>query len=217
MLAVKSSAVVSYNLASALARLGRLIESAELLRVVVRDPEVDATTRDPAQQLLAEIEARIGSITVRVQGDATGATLRLDDRDLGPELVQTISVDPGEHVVAALRRGKTLASQHVRIGGEDPLKAEVMLDLREQLVALPLPDLRVSKLPEENARRANDSEAIWGSPWLWAGAGAVVVAGAVIIVAVALSGDAGMVDPIGGDTDPPLVHGRVQSLLEVAR
>src|SRR5882672_1974841 len=42
VLALRSSHVVSYNLASALTHLERLVESAELLRGVARDPSVDA-------------------------------------------------------------------------------------------------------------------------------------------------------------------------------
>ncbi len=57
VLALRSSHVVTYNLASALMHLGRLVESSELLRSVVRDPSADATTHDAATQLLSEIRA----------------------------------------------------------------------------------------------------------------------------------------------------------------
>jgi hypothetical protein len=215
VLAVKSSAVVSYNLASALARLGRLIESADLLRIVVRDPSVDVGTRDPAQQLLAEIEAQIGSLTVRVQGDGHELVLQLDGRVLSQgELVQTVSVDPGEHVVLASRKGKTLATETVQVGGRAPLKAEVLFDLREKIVAKPKPDPRVSQLPEEREpRSSSDQDSIWASPWLWAGAGAVVVAGVVIVAAVALGGETTFERPVSGDTDPPVIRGRGAALL----
>jgi hypothetical protein len=215
VLAIRSSPVVAYNLASALAQLGRLLESAELLRVVVRDASVDAATRDPAQQLLASIEPRIGSVTVRVQGDTQGVILRLDDRVLGQgELVQAISVDPGTHLVFAERDGKRVASEEVHIGGDAPLMAEVTFDLREKAPPPPLLDLRVSKLPHEEKKSAErDDGSMWSSPWLWTGAGAVVLIAAGVVVAVLVAGaEDSVADPIGGNTDPPIVRGRVEAL-----
>ena len=85
VLSVKSSHVVSYNLASALRHLGRVTESSELLRVILRDATADATTHDAAQQLLSEIEPLIGSLTIRVSGETSGAELALDDQAARPE------------------------------------------------------------------------------------------------------------------------------------
>ena len=213
VLVMRSSPVVAYNLASALARLGRLIESAEMLRAIVRDTNVEAATRDPAQHLLSEIEPQIGSVTVRVIGGTEGLVLRLDDRTLSAgDLVQSISVDPGVHMVVAERAGKTLASQEVNVGGAAPLKTEVTLDLREQPKQAPAPDLRVSKLPSEQQpveRTRDDGDSAWSSPWLWSGAAAVVLVTAGVITVLALSGNAQQADPIGGNTDPPVVRGIV--------
>jgi hypothetical protein len=213
VLVMRSSPVVAYNLASALARLGRLIESAEMLRAIVRDTDVDAATREPAQHLLSEIEPQIGSVTVRVIGDTEGLVLRLDDRTLSAgDLVQSISVDPGVHMVVAERAGKTLASQEVNVGGAAPLKTEVTLDLREKPKQAPAPDLRVSKLPSEQQtaeRTRDDGDSAWSSPWLWSGAAAVVLVTAGVITVLALSGNAQQADPIGGNTDPPVVRGIV--------
>lgn len=220
VLTLRSSPVVTYNLASALARLGRLIESAEMLRAIVRDNTVDAATRDPAQSLLAEIEPQIGSLTVRVLGDTDGLLLRLDERTLGTgELIQAISVDPGVHLVVAERDGKVLASQEVKVGGAAPLIAEVTLDLREPEQPMPIaPDLRVSKLPsEERPRdtRPSDESSAWSSPWLWGGAAAVVLVTVGVIAAIALSsgGDPELADPVSGTTDPPIIRGRVVGVM----
>jgi hypothetical protein len=213
VLVMRSSPVVAYNLASALARLGRLIESAEMLRAIVRDTDVDAATREPALHLLSEIEPQIGSVTVRVIGDTEGLVLRLDDRTLSAgDLVQSISVDPGVHMVAAARAGRTLASQEVNVGGAAPLKTEVTLDVREQPKQAPAPDLRVSKLPSEERpaeRTHDDGDSAWSSPWLWSGAAALVLVTAGVITVLALSGNAQQADPIGGNTDPPVVRGIV--------
>jgi hypothetical protein len=212
VLVMRSSPVVAYNLASALARLGRLIESAEMLRAIVRDTDVDAATREPAQHLLSEIEPQIGSVTVRVLGETEGLVLRLDDRTLSAgDLVQSISVDPGVHLVAAERAGKTLASQEVNVGGAAPLKTEITLDVREKPKPLPPPDLRVSTVPAKQPvdHTRDDGSSAWSSPWLWSGAAAVVLVTAGVITVLALSGNAQQADPIAGDTNPPVVRGIV--------
>jgi len=211
VLALRSSPVVAYNLASALARLGRLIESAELLRAIARDPQVDAETREPAERLLAEIEPQIGSLTVRVVGSTQGLILRLGDRTLGAgERVQAISVDPGTHTVIAERDGKSLASEQVNIGGAAPLKVEVTLDLHDAPIQPPAPDLRVSKLPSEQPAAPRDDGAdMWSSPWLWGGVAGVVLVAAGVIVVAAVAGGRETEAPVGGTTDPPIVRGRV--------
>ena len=215
VLVMRSSPVVAYNLASALARLGRLSESAELLRAIVRDNTVDEATREPAQHLLLEIEPHIGSVTVRVLGSTENLVLKLDQRTLGAgELVQAISVDPGVHMIAAERAGKLLASEEVKVGGAAPLKVEVTLDLQEKPKEQPKPDLRVSQLPSERAPQpARDGGSAWSSPWPWAGAAAVVLLAAGIVTVAALSGgEAQPADPIGGDTSPPVIRGRVMMI-----
>ena len=212
VLVMRSSPVVAYNLASALARIGRLIESAELLRAIVRDTDVDAATREPAQHLLSELEPQIGSVTVRVLGNTDGLVLTLDQRTLGAgDLVQAISVDPGVHLIAAERAGALLASEEVKVGGAAPLKAEITLDLRDKPKREPRPDLRVSSLPSEQKpeRTRDDGASAWSSPWLWGGAAAVVLVTAGVITALALSGNAQQAEPIGGNTDPPVIRGIV--------
>ena len=128
VLAQRSSHVVVYNLASALVHLDRPVEGAELLRSILRAADADAETREAAQQLLSETEPRIGTLTVRVSGDATFTAFTLDDKPI--ELtaqVQTIAVDPGEHRIAALRDGAEVASQRVALGNGQLLQAEVEL------------------------------------------------------------------------------------------
>src|SRR5882672_5789913 len=134
VLALKSSHVASYNLASALDHLGRLVESSELLRVVLRDPAVDPTTHDAAQQLLNEIEPRIGSLTIRITGDSSDASLSVDDKPLElSAAVQAISVDPGLHHVRVQRASATLVEKEVTVGGDAPLQADVTLELAPRI------------------------------------------------------------------------------------
>jgi hypothetical protein len=223
VLSLKSSHVVAYNLASALVHLGRMVESSELLRAIVRDPTAESGTREAATQLLSEIEPRIGSLTIRVSGDASGASLRVDDKQV--ELtgsIQTISVDPGEHRVALLRDGSELTAKPALVGGDAPLQVEVLLELNPA----PAPEATaraavayrpaarhaspaatpIAPEPGEAAKDEEASSSVFKSPWLWAGAGAVVAATVVTIVLLA---PAKKQSTLSGDTNPPVIHGRV--------
>ncbi|MFI5305908.1 MAG: type IV pilus biogenesis/stability protein PilW [Polyangiales bacterium] len=222
VLALRSSHVVAYNLASALVHLGRIVESSELLRAIVRDATAEAATREAATQLLSEIEPRIGSLTIRVSGDAPGASLKLDDKQL--ELtgsVQTVSVDPGEHHVALVRDGAELTGKSAQVGGDAPLQVELTLELSPP----PAPEAaaRAAGAPDATRRHApaaataaetdraepgpqQHSSSVLASPWLWAGAGAVVAA---TIVTIVLLAPASAGPTLTGDTNPPVIHGRV--------
>jgi hypothetical protein len=217
VLALRSSHVVAYNLASALVHLGRPVEAAELLRSILRAGDADAPTRDAAQQLLNVTEPQIGTLTIRVSGDRSGVRFALDDKRL--ELtgqVLTISVDPGEHTLTAHRAQTPLAFERVAIGGKAPLQAELAIDLPAQIAperryisdvrkpARTAPGAAVALAPP----RAEESSSSGPGWWLWAGGGAAVAAAAVITVVLVSSG--AEVDPVAGDTDPPFVRGRVR-------
>jgi hypothetical protein len=218
VLALRSSHVASYNLASALVHLGRLVESSELLRVVLRDPAVDANTRDASQQLLTEIEPRIGSLTIRITGDASNASLSVDDKPLElAAAMQAVSVDPGVHHVVLQRDGAVLAQRNVAVGGDAPLQADVTLELAPRIA----PETAVTR--SEPTRRAmpvvpasrQEPEADTGGGdsvltkwWLWTGVGAAVAAG--VIVALVAAPSSQQAKPVSGDTEPPFVRGRVR-------
>jgi hypothetical protein len=213
VLALKSSHVVSYNLASALQHLGRLTESSELLRVILRDPSADAATHDASQQLLLEIEPLIGSITLRISGDTSGAELKLDDRRLDlSTLVQTVSVDPGAHHIAVRRGDASIVDREVTVGGDAPLQSEVALDLPPRVSpqevaaraerARPKPAAAVAASAPRD-EEPSESGSVLTRWWLWTGVGAVVAAGVLALVLVQPADPA---KPVAGE---PVIHGRV--------
>lgn len=219
VLALRSSHVVAYNLASALVNLGRPVEAVELLRSILRASDADVPTRDAAQQLLLQTEPKIGTLTIRVSGDMSGVRFALDEKPL--ELtaqVQTISVDPGEHTLTAHRARTPLAFERVAIGGTEPLQAELAIALPVRIA----PERALRRAPKEPpapvvARTepmpepATDEEESSGGGgfWLWAAGGAAVAAAAVLTVML-VSSNHGEAAPVTGDTDPPLVRGRVR-------
>ncbi|KAF0163271.1 MAG: hypothetical protein FD160_4124, partial [Caulobacteraceae bacterium] len=95
-LALRPSPVITFNLASALAKQGHVIEASELLRALVKDEAVKDDTRDAATQLLADVESQIARLTIEVRGELAGHTVSLDDRPLhAAEIGVALPVDPG--------------------------------------------------------------------------------------------------------------------------
>jgi hypothetical protein len=213
--ALRSSHVASYNLASALVHLQRLVEAAEILRSILRASDVDAPTREAAQQLLLQTEPGIGSLTVRISGDMHGVSFLLDSRPL--ELtaqVQTISVDPGEHVLVAQRAEKQLAVVRATVGGRAPLQAELLVELPPALApsqaVRTLPGARREPGPPPRRTEQDESADSGAMPvWLWAAGGMAVAAAAVVTVLV-VAGQGEAPQPVEGDTEPKLVQGRVR-------
>lgn len=227
VLATRGSHVVAYNLASALEHLGRLVEAAELLRPVARDASVEPRTKVAAERLLAQIEPRIGSLTVRLSGDSQGALVRLDDKQVQiSEQVLTVSVDPGAHRVVVERDGVIVASRTVQVGGDGALQTSLAIEIPPRMAVpggsgtgsaakttIPLGSLRPpgtqapkAALDPRPAPRDDEQDSLLSSPWLWAGIGVVAI-GAGVTTVLLLSGD--QAAPVRGDTDPPVVHGKV--------
>jgi len=127
-LALRPSPVVAYNLASALVRLTRLVEASELLRSVARNEEAPVQARRAAEQLLEQVEPRLGRLTVRLAGDPRDTQLLLDERELSTEMVGVaIPVDPGTHHIAVRRGDAMVAEGQVNVA--EGAAAEISLDV----------------------------------------------------------------------------------------
>jgi hypothetical protein len=129
--------------------------------------------------------------------------------------VHTISVDPGEHALTAHRGQTPLAFERVAIGGGAPLQVELALALPVQLepvrptarAAAPRREAPVAATaPPSQSDAERDSSG--SGLWLWAGGGAALAAAAVLTVVLVSSSAEAM--PVAGDTDPPVVRGRVR-------
>ena len=222
VLEVRWSAVAAYNLASARARQGGLIEATELLQRVVRDDQAEPAARYSAEQLLGELEVRVARLTLRPQGDAAGAEVWLDGERLpAAGLGVPVPVDPGPHEVVSKRDGKALTrAQLVMLEGEErQLTVELgraVVTLTPQQVALGAqarpqagrkPVLRVDQgAPPGAGERDDDLVSQW---WFWAGVGGLL-AGAGVATALALA-SGGPADPsVRGDFEPAVLQGEVR-------
>lgn len=194
---VRATAQVKYNLALALSHTGELAEAAALLAEATEDPELDRRTRRAARRLLADIEPRLGTLTVRLRGDEAGVTVTVDGEPwalgrIGPPQ----RVDPGTHQVASLRGEVTLDAQSVTV--EEGGAAEVSLS-----TAMPPPSLDEELLAD--ATTDEDGGSVLEEWWLWTLVGAAVVVGVGVTVGVVIATD-GSVQPVMGNLNPTVLQ-----------
>lgn len=210
VLAIRSSAIVSYNYASALVKLERLVEASRALRGVIADPSASSEVVEAARALLETVEPRIGQLTVRLRGDTANVVVMLDDEALPEGSVGiAVPVDPGERVVRVTRDGLPIARRVVNVLEGAPLYS-LTIDV------VPLPTDVASAAPAGTGNgdaglTANDrSETDGGTPWGWIIGGSVLAVGAVVVgVLLATPSEP---DPVRGNTDPAVLRGRVSLL-----
>lgn len=210
-LAIRDSAVVSFNLATALTHIGELVEASELLRRAARDEDAPTRLREAGRQELRRIEPRIGRLTIELEGPREGVELRLGDRPIPAAGIGVeMPVDPGEHILVATRDGQEVARTGVSIpeGGEATASLTI-----PPLPTVPDPvevaDRAMSDAVSRDLISTRETEAGDGDDTLlWVGViVAVLVAGAVAAtVTVLVVGGGGQADPIPGNLSPGTVE-----------
>lgn len=201
-LMLRNSAVIAYNLASALSELGRLIDASEMLRRVLADDRAEPALRHAATQLHAAIAPRIGRIQVDLHGETPDDSVVLDDKVLHrAQLNVEIPADPGRHQLRIERAGVTIELQTFEL---EPGGRQEILLIAPPLAATPLDlalnldldldtDLTVSQEPRTHtqpqpiAPKAQKPSVLtrW---WFWTGVVAVIGVGTVVGVAAASGG-----------------------------
>jgi hypothetical protein len=208
-LALRDSAVIAYNLASALQEIGQLIEASELLRKVRADQAADEELRKSASTALAAIEPRIARLSVQVRGQQTGDRVRLDARELLPaELDVALPIDPGAHTLRVERGEQTMAERALTIaeGQSQTVVLEIAAPAptpREVAVAAP------PVTPREPAHTSEAEPPLTGRWYFWAGVGAAAVGIGVVVAVLASSGGGDAPEPAAGDFEPGVVGVRV--------
>ncbi len=184
-LSLRDSPVIAFNLGVALGHLGQPVEASELFRRILRSEALDPTLRASATAELAATEPQIAWLTVTYAARTEGLQLVVDGAERPLALVGTsIPLDPGTHTLT-LRRG-----EHVVGEGAAELAPGAREELALRVIEVPLPEPELPQLeapapapltilPQEQAR--GDDPA----PWIGLGiAGAVVVAGAIVLAVV---------------------------------
>ena len=189
-LSLRPSPVVAFNLAQSLAQLGRLLEASEALVQAERDA-VDATLREAAAALRAQLSARLAHLTVTVSPPDTDAEVRLDGAPLAAALLGTATpVDPGTHVASALREGVEVARVEATVAEAERGELSLVVPL-----ATPIVEPVVEPPP------AGDDTVLIV---VLTSVGVLVVAGLGIGLGVGLSSQAGT--PVEGNLSPGIVR-----------
>ncbi len=209
---LRPSAVVAYNLASVLAKLGRVVHAAELLRWIRRS-NANAEVKEAAAALLPTITPQIAHWTLRAEGATDSVRFYLDGRALPEQIVGVRApVDPGEHQVEARRGEETVAETTFSVEAQGNVEASL------DVPAPPVPT------PEEIAERGGgdqetrviqvirertpDPEAEARARRRRRGLGiglGLVLAGVAVVLGVLLY-DPGQADAIPGNTTPGVVE-----------
>ncbi len=207
-LRLRQSPAVVYNLAVALEQLGQLAEASLLLDRVLADPTTARDMKRLARRLQGTIAPRVGHVTIRLESDLAGATVRLDSGEVTADRVgQSIAVDAGTHTVTLLRAGRTVERHEVAVASG--ATETVTLGRTEGVVPTAR---RTAELGNEADERPPEIEepgddagggGILTRWWFW-GLVVAVAAGATVGIVLATSG--GAPDPVQGDLMPGVLH-----------
>lgn len=204
-LALRDSAVIAYNLASALQETGQLVEASELLRRVRGDESAEAELRTSASNALTAIEPRIAKLDVHVDGLQPDDHVKLDERALLPaELDVALPIDPGPHTLRVERADRVVAERAITLAPGESQNATLQIATaaaptpREVAVAAPPP----ARAPAHS--EPDEAPPLTGRWWFWAGIGAAAVGIGVVAIALASSGG-DEPKPAAGDFEPGVV------------
>jgi hypothetical protein len=131
---LRPAAPIAFNLASALAHQGVLVEASEILQRLLRDPSVTGELRDSVERARQEIIPRLARLTVRLEGDPQDVRVEIDTRELPAAAIGVaLPVDPGPHDVRAQRDGADVARDRIELA--EGALGEVVLTIPARSVA----------------------------------------------------------------------------------
>jgi len=214
-LSLRASAVLTYNLASALVEQNELVEASELLRRVQSDERAPADLRQAADALQRKASAGIGRAVISVHGQQPDDRIQLDGHELLPaQLGVEIPIDPGGHQLRVERGGRTVDMKAFEVQAGQrravTLSAVELVPTSEQLAGDPSSAGGSSALLPQPAEPAARDSSLFASPWFWAGAAVVVALGTTLAVVAATSGKAEQPAPFHGNVPPGSLAIQVQ-------
>jgi PEGA domain len=179
--AIKRHTQIAGNLADCELRLGKDRDAAEHAWFFAHGLRPDAPTerRAAAEALLKQAQAKVGTLVVTV--DADGADVLVDGQSAGKTPLRgPVFVEPGRHVVEALRAGGPGAQATADVGAGETREVELMVNRQEKPPPPPPPPL-----PQQHEKRP-----IWPAFVMGGGALVAVAIGAGLTVAANGKGSA---------------------------
>lgn len=206
---LRQSPAVAYNLAASLEKLGRLAEAATLLETVVDAPAADRALRRQARRLRDSIAPRIARVTIRLESDLAGATVRMDSAEIGADRIgQSMATDPGAHTIVLLRHGRAVERREVSLDAGS--SETVTLGRGEPTVPTAAQTARQSAMLDERPPGLEpepESGGVLTKWWFWTAVVVVIAAG--VTTGVLLAGS-GTPEPVQGNLVPGLLEVTVQ-------
>lgn len=205
-LSLRDSSVVAFNLGTACAHTGRLVEALELFRRASRDSDAPAPLREAAAAQAAALEPRIARLTLEVTGPLETVSIELDGRDVPPAMLGVAApADPGHHVVRALRNDEEVARAEVELAEGSAHRLELAIPPLSAVadVVAPTPERppRSSEQPLATRAPAADDTALLAGVI----AGSALAIGLVVLTAVLVVDAQGPAPPIEGNLGPPVI------------
>jgi len=183
------------NVAAAQVNARLLVAGAETYRrYLTESDQADSAARAAAERALHEVEARLARAQVRIVGLAGTDTVKVDGESIAQDrLADPLVLDPGQHRLAVYRDGQLASPPHDFDIAEG---ATAQIDLVLQPAQASAPPRRSAPAAALGLPRHHreESSTVWESPWLWLGAGALVVAG--VTTALVIAATAGTDRPV---------------------
>jgi len=204
--AIKPTAGVAYNWSSALAAMGKLVHASELLAHALREGVADPSLKEECEALQAAISPRLARLRVSVPGPVSDNTELRVDGHLWPRPAWGASspMDPGQHLAVRREGGREVARMDIQLAEGDVRELELAATTPGKRMAQASP---VEFVPEQLKTGAPvDRRPLYKNPWVWAGAGAVIVAGIVITAVAASGGGGGSEAPAQGNTGEGVIR-----------
>ena len=176
---------LQFNLAQAYERLAKLPEAAAALDIYLAGAHPSDPNQANARARRAALSERVSRTGIRITGGPSGATIYVDDENRGvTPRPDALAVSPGTHDV------------RIECSGYWPYRASVTV-----------PGGEVSDLTVEMV--AQESSGPGALPWIIAGTGVALVAGAVVLgrIAVGKAGDATSAESADADSARSLALG----------
>jgi hypothetical protein len=217
-LSLRDSPVIRFNLAAALAELGRYVEASETLRGLEIDERAANDLRERARIKREGLGPKLAWITVRVEGESKQVRVMLDEHALEPALLGVPApLDPGGHRLRLfVDAGDEAAEQQdfTLLEGES---REAMLHVPQHApsaqVALPAVVATQTPLlvaqPAARAPEHHDTKPSRKRRALWIASSVVAVVAAGVVTGILVARRPGASSADAGDFDPPHVGVRV--------
>lgn len=171
-------AVIRFNLALSLVRLGQPRAAIEQLRQVLADPSTDKELRERAARQQKDAEQSLARVTFRLS-DPGHQQVELDGKLLDAPTTAELALDPGPHHVRVISGNSVVLDQDLELASGERVELRVgERSRRIDVVVVPAdqPAPVVNPAPTKPAPpRANPTRQKLSPPWFYSAAGVTLV------------------------------------------